>query len=586
MNKQTGMAGWKMREPEKMKEMDLDCLDRYKQWVENAADPEMTAELTAMTADTIREAFSRDLKFGTGGLRGILGAGTDRMNIYTVARASQGLADYINGHRTAGPCVPSVAVSYDSRMKSDVFAGTAAAVFAANGINVYVYSCLMPIPCLSFAVRKLGCAAGVVVTASHNPAEYNGYKVYGPDGCQITTDAAGEIQRAIGAVDIFEDVRWGDFAGSLADGSIRYIPDDVYTDYIEAVKGTSVLYGDDADEGLKVVYTPLNGTGLGPVLRTLRESGYDNITVVKEQEEPDGRFPTCPRPNPEEPEAMEIGIRYCRELGADLLLATDPDCDRLGIAVKDESGEYRLLSANETGLLLLDFICSQRKKHGTLGNAPVFIKTIVTTDLAERIAEHYGLRTVNTLIGFKYIGEQIGQLENKGDFIFGFEESYGYLSGTYVRDKDGVNAALLICDMATFYKARGISLLDRLEGIYRQFGYCRTFQRSYPFAGVDGIEKMAGIVDYFRNEASQVGGVRIEKKLDYLQGIDGLPRSNVLKLEMEDGNRIVIRPSGTEPKLKVYFTLFEDRQDSLKLQEECWTKEIKDVVYGFQRNIV
>lgn len=560
----------------------MDCMEKYKQWLEKAtADPELVKELAAMTDDAVRGAFSRDLKFGTGGLRGVLGAGTDRMNIYTVARASQGLADYINGHRAAGPCVPSVAVSYDSRIKSDVFAGTAAAVFAANGINVYIYSCLMPTPCLSFAVRKLDCAAGVMVTASHNPAEYNGYKVYGPDGCQITTDTAGEIQRSIGAVDIFEYIRWGDFGGSLADGSIRYIPDDVYTDYIEAVKEASVLYGDDADKELKVVYTPLNGTGLGPVLRTLRESGYDNITVVKEQEEADGRFPTCPRPNPEEPEAMELGLRYCRELGADLLLATDPDCDRLGIAVKDESGEYRLLSANETGLLLLDFICLQRKKHGTLGNAPVFMKTIVTTDLAERIAAYYGLRTVNTLTGFKYIGEQIGRLAMGEDFIFAFEESYGYLSGTYVRDKDGVNAALLVCDMAAFYKARGISLPGRLEGIYKQFGYCWEFQQSYPFAGADGMEKMAEIVDYFRNGAEQIGGVRIAKKVDYSVGIDGLPKSDVLKLEMEDESSIVVRPSGTEPKLKVYFSLYGDKKEDVIMKEkklrEMFRRAVMDI---------
>ncbi len=583
MNKQTGIAGWKMREPEKMKEMD--CLDRYKQWVKNAADSEMAAELASMTDDTIREAFSRDLKFGTGGLRGVLGAGTDRMNIYTVARASQGLADYINGHRVAGQCVPSVAVSYDSRIKSDVFAGTAAAVFAANGINVYIYSCLMLTPCLSFAVRKLGCVAGVMITASHNPAEYNGYKVYGSDGCQITTDAAGEIQRAIGAVDIFEDVRWGDFAGSLAGGSIRYIPDDVYMDYIEAVKETSVLYGDDADKGLKVVYTPLNGTGLGPVLRTLRESGYDNITVVKEQEKPDGGFPTCPRPNPEEPEAMEIGLRYCRELGADLLLATDPDCDRLGIAVKDERGEYRLLSANETGLLLLDFICLQRKKHGTLGNAPVFMKTIVTTDLAERVAAYYGLRTVNTLTGFKYIGEQIGQLAAGEDFVFAFEESYGYLSGTYVRDKDGVNAALLVCDMAAFYKVRGISLPGRLDEIYKQFGYCREFQQSYPFAGADGMEKMAEIVDYFRNGAEQIGGVRIAKKVDYSVGIDRLPKSDVLKLELENGNRLVIRPSGTEPKLKVYFSLYGDGEEELKREKKELVEKLRLLLASLEKGL-
>ena len=546
----------------------MDCTGKYKQWIEKTEDQELVAELTSMTEDVIQEAFGRDLKFGTGGLRGILGAGTNRMNIYTVARASQGLADYINRHQTMGQCRPSIAVSYDSRIKSDVFARCAAAVFAANGIRVYIYPQIMPTPCLSFAVRRLGCTAGVMVTASHNPAEYNGYKVYGPDGCQITADAAKEIQKAIEDADMFDAVRQGDFKRSLADGSIGYIPDDIYTEYIEAVKGTSLLYGDTADKGLKVVYTPLNGTGLKPVLRMLRESGYDDITVVKEQEEPDGTFPTCPYPNPEEPEAMEVGLKYCQRCGADLLLATDPDCDRVGIAVRDVDREYQLLSANETGVLLLDFICSQRRKHGTLGKAPVFMKTIVTTDLAERVAKYYGVRTVNTLTGFKYIGEQIGKLDDEKAFVFAFEESYGYLSGTYVRDKDGVNAALLICDMAAYYKARGITLPDRLEEIYRQFGYCREFQRSYPFPGTAGMETMGKIVDHFRNEAEEVGGLRIVKKTDYLQGISGLPKSDVLKLELEDGSSIVVRPSGTEPKLKVYFSLYGDGKEELIRREK------------------
>lgn len=557
----------------------MDFMERYGQWREKAAaDPELKAEFAGMTDDVIREAFGRELKFGTGGLRGILGSGTDRMNIYTVARASQGLANDISRHWETRRGKPSIAISYDSRIKSDVFAKTAAAVFAANGLKVYIYPRLMPTPCLSFAVRRLGCAAGVMVTASHNPAEYNGYKVYGPDGCQITTDAAREIQEAIGAVDIFSDVRWGDLDRALAEGSISYIPDSVFEEYIKEVKGTSVLYGDGADRSLRIVYTPLNGTGLEPVLRTLRESGYDKISVVKEQEKPDGTFPTCPRPNPEEPEAMELGLKYCREQKADLLLATDPDCDRVGIAVRDQDGEYRLLSANETGILLLDYICSQRQKHGTLGNAPVFMKTIVTTELAERIAAHYGLRTINTLTGFKYIGEQIGKLDDERDFIFAFEESYGFLSGTYVRDKDGVNAALLICDMAAFCKTKKISLLDRLEEIYRQFGYFREFQLSYPFLGVAGMEKMAGIVDYFRNETEAVGKLGIVKKTDYLQGIDNLPKSNVLKLELEDGSGIVIRPSGTEPKLKVYVSLLYESEEEIKKKEKELAEQLGKIV--------
>ncbi len=554
--------------------------DEFDRWMEKAAeDPDLLKEMSGMPEDTVRDAFGRDLEFGTGGLRGLIGAGTNRMNIYTVGRASQGLADYLNGH--CGGERPSVAVSYDSRIKSGVFARTAAAVFAANGIRVFLYPRLMPTPCLSFAVRRLGCEAGVMVTASHNPAGYNGYKVYGPDGCQITADTAKAVQSAIGAVDPFGGVRRGDFEGSLKDGSISYIPEEVYTEYIGAVKGTSVLYGDRADKELAVVYTPLNGTGLDPVLRTLRESGYGNITVVKEQEEPDGTFPTCPKPNPEEPEAMELGLRSCREHGADLLLATDPDCDRLGIAAKDEDGGYRLLSADETGVLLLDFICSQRQRHGTLGNNPVFMKTIVTTDLAEKVAAYYGVRTVNTLTGFKYIGERIGLLEKEGHadrFVFGFEESCGYLSGTYVRDKDGVNAALLVCDMAAFYKARGISLPDRLEGLYRQFGHYRTFQHSYPFPGTGGMDRMGRIMAYFREEAVRVGTVRVSRKLDYRAGIDGLPKSNVLQMELEDGNRMIARPSGTEPKLKIYFMLHGDREDDLKQYGRCLESKVTEVV--------
>ena len=404
-------------------------MEQYRIWRENAkADPDVVKELQEIEGDgaRIEDAFYRDLAFGTGGLRGVIGAGTNRMNVHTVAKASQGLADYVKKHYEGG--ARKIAVSYDSRIKSDLFAQVASGVFAANDIQVYIYPQLMPTPCLSFAVRNLNCAAGIMVTASHNPSKYNGYKVYGADGCQITTEAAAEILGEIEKLDIFKEVQTMDFQKGVDEGKIHYIGEDVYTAFVEAVKGQSMLdEKTPVDKDVAIVYSPLNGTGLKPVLRTLKESGYTNITVVREQEQPDGHFPTCPYPNPEIREAMALGMEYAAKYQADLLLATDPDCDRVGIAVKNQDGEYVLLSGNETGMLLLDYICSRRREMGTMPEDPVAVKTIVTIDMAERIAAHYGVRTVNVLTGFKFIGEQIGLLEKKGkadSYIFGFEESY------------------------------------------------------------------------------------------------------------------------------------------------------------------
>ncbi|MCC8100762.1 MAG: phospho-sugar mutase [Clostridiales bacterium] len=607
--------------------MKAEIRKEYQRWVEQCSsaetalyDADVVAELKAMAADEtkIEDAFYRDLAFGTGGLRGVIGAGTNRMNVYTVAKASQGLADYVK--KNFGREDWKIAVSYDSRIKSDRFAQVASGVFAANGIQVWIYPELMPTPCLSYAVRALGCAAGIMVTASHNPSKYNGYKVYGADGCQITTEAAAEILGGIERLDIFDDIQVTEFAaesssdvvetendmrsGKVAQatdsdaGKISYIPAEVYTAFVEEVKKQSVLFDDEIDRNVSIVYSPLNGTGLKPVLRTLKESGFTNITVVAEQEQPDGHFPTCPYPNPEIREAMALGMEYAAKYNADLLLATDPDCDRVGIAVKktataaisegagnnnadapalldagnkntdamapegagsvEAGSQYVLLSGNETGMLLLDFICSQRIRHGQMPENPVLVKTIVTIDMAERIAKKYGVRTVNVLTGFKFIGEQIGLLEKQGrteDYLLGFEESYGYLSGTYVRDKDAVDASLLICEMFAYYRMRGISLLDRLEELYREFGYCLNTLYSFEFEGSAGFARMQEIMAEFRKGIDAIGPKKVERVLDYREGLDGLPKSDVLKYMLEDDCSVVVRPSGTEPKLKTYISV-------------------------------
>lgn len=550
----------------------MDYIEQYRLWCQKVKDQELEAELVSMEGNisAIKDAFYRDLSFGTAGLRGELGVGTNRMNIYTVGKASQGLADYLKKQYEN----PSVAIAYDSRIKSDVFAKLAAGVLTANGIQVHIWPQLMPVPALSYAVRSLKADAGIVVTASHNPSKYNGYKVYGADGGQITSAAAEAILKEIEKLDIFQDVRQDDFEDALAAGKIQYISDDVYTGFVEAVKQHSVLFGDEIDKNIAIVYTPLNGAGLKPVTRTLQESGYTNITVVREQEMPNGNFPTCPYPNPEIREAMALGIEYAERQQADLLLATDPDCDRVGIAVRDVAGEYVLLSGNQLGVLLLDYICSQRVKHDRMPEDPVFIKTIVSTDLSEQIAAYYGVKTKNVLTGFKYIGEQIGQMEACGkavSYIFGFEESYGYLSGSYVRDKDAVNASLLICEMFCYYASRGISLLDRLHMIYEQYGYCLNRVHSYSFEGAAGFETMQKIMAEFRDLSDDLCGHRIEQKLDYAQGIDGLPKADVVKFVLEDNCSVIVRPSGTEPKIKVYVTVCAESEAIA----EKWEKEIK-----------
>lgn len=540
--------------------------EEYKRWLKFAND-EIKEELKKYTDKEIEDSFYRNLTFGTGGLRGIIGAGTNRMNVHTVGKASQGLADYLNRTFLA----PSVVIGYDSRIKSDVFAKVAADVFSANGIHVYLWPELNPVPTVSFATRYLHASAGVMITASHNPSKYNGYKVYGADGCQITTDVATEILTEIEEIDIFADVK------TDAVAEIEAIKPEVLTAFIEEVKGQSVLFGEEVDKNVAIVYSPLNGTGLVPVTRTLAEMGYSNVTVVEEQRLPDGNFPTCPYPNPEIKEAMNLGIEYAAKLNADLLLATDPDCDRVGISVKDKNGDYVLLSGNETGLLLLDYICSQRIKHRKMPVDPVMVKTIVTMDLGERIAANYGVKTINVLTGFKYIGEQIGFLEKAGkadSYVFGFEESYGYLSGSYVRDKDGVNAAYLICEMFSYYKTQGVSLLEKLAELFETYGYCLNTLHSFEFDGAAGFTKMQEIMAEFHKGWESIGGKKVLETLDYSKGLNGLPKSDVIKYLLEDSCSVVVRPSGTEPKLKAYISVSAVNKELAVEIERRITKEI------------
>ena len=536
-------------------------------WRTNAKeDPDLQSELESIKndSDAIFDRFYRDLEFGTGGLRGVIGAGTNRMNIYTVRRATQGFADYLNQEYKN----PSVAISFDSRIKSDVFSKAAAEVLAANGIKVHIYTELMPTPCLSFAVRALNCQGGIMVTASHNPAKYNGYKVYGEDGCQITLRGAEIILEMINSLDIFKDVKTSSFDEELAKGNIKYIGQDVIEDFYKHVLAEGINADLCASSGLKVVYTPLNGTGNKPVREILSRLGISDVTIVKEQENPDGNFTTCPYPNPEIREALEVGLRYCNEVKPDLLLATDPDCDRVGIAVPDGDG-YALFSGNEVGALLLEYICQQRIKKGTMPKNPIAVKTIVTTDIVNLIGKEYGVEIIDVLTGFKFIGEQIGLLEAKGEenrYIFGFEESYGYLSGSYVRDKDAVNASMLICEMAAYYRTQGITLLQARENMYKKYGMFLQTLHSFTFEGASGMKRMSEIMTQLRNaHPTEIGGLKVERFEDYqtsvakdlVNGTESqitLPKSNVLAFYLEGGSKAIVRPSGTEPKIKTYFT--------------------------------
>ena len=558
----------------------MDIRKEYERWVLLAKeDPDLIKELQDIQNDEkrIEDAFYRNLEFGTGGLRGVIGAGTNRMNIYMVRKASQGLANYVNKKY---PNNPSIAVSFDSRIKSTLFAHIASEVFAANGIKVHIYKELMPTPCLSYAVRELHCSAGIMVTASHNPSKYNGYKVYGSDGCQITTQAAEDILKEINALDVFDDVKHGDYDSLLKEGMINIISDDLYTKFINRVKEETLLVDEPIDKSVKIVYSPLHGTGLKPVTRILKESGFNNVIVVKEQEEPDGNFTTCPYPNPEIKEAMQLGIEYAKKNNADILIATDPDADRVGIAVKD-GDDYRLLTGNQVGVLLLDYICSLRIKHNKMPKNPIAVKTIVTTDMVKKVAEKYGVQIVEVLTGFKFIGEQILFLEQKGEenrYIFGFEESYGYLSGGYVRDKDAVDGAFLIAEMFAYYKHQGISLVSKLSELYKEYGYFSNYLDSFEFEGSLGFKKMNDIMEQFRNNTNEIGKYHIVNKIDYLQGVNGLPKSNVIKMFLDNGSSIVARPSGTEPKLKIYTSICGDNFESNDAQYRELISNVKELL--------
>ncbi len=546
----------------------MDTKELYRIWTENAKDDaDLTKELAEIAGneDEIYERFYRELKFGTAGLRGVIGAGTNRMNVYTVRRATQGLANFLN--KTCENA--SVAISHDSRIKADVFARESARVLAANGIKAYISTELQPTPVVSYAVRALKAEAGIMVTASHNPAKYNGYKCYGSDGCQMTDVSADAVYEEILKVDYFNgDIKLVDFEEGLKSGMIEWIGDDLYETYLDNVRKQSVNPDMCRGSGLKVVYTPLNGAGNKLVRKILSRIGIENVVVVPEQEMPDGNFPTCPYPNPEIKEALAVGLALCEKEQADLLLATDPDSDRVGIAVKTKDG-YRLMTGNETGIMLINYLLSTRKEKGTLPENPVAVKTIVTSKLVEKICEKYGCELKNVLTGFKYIGEQILLLEQKNQenrYVFGFEESYGYLAGTYVRDKDAVVGSMLICEMAAYYRQQGKSLDEVMTEIYEEYGYYLNRTDSYEFDGAAGMAKMADIMDKFRKEPpAEVAGYQVTEIADYLNSYKkdlatdeqteiNLPKSNVLSYSLEGGMGVIVRPSGTEPKVKVYTT--------------------------------
>ncbi len=571
-----------------------EIMSAYKLWSEKAADDaDLIAELNSIAGDdeAISDRFYRDLEFGTGGLRGVIGAGSYRMNIYTVRRATQGLADYVNGDFEKG----SVAVSYDSRIKSDVFAKEAARVLVANGIKVYIYPELMPTPMLSFAVRYFGASAGIMVTASHNPAKYNGYKVYGSDGCQITLDVANTVIGKIEAVDMFGGAKIADFDESVKNGMIEYIGQDCINAYLDKVREQGIHTDLVADSGLKVVYTPLNGTGNKPVREILKRIGVKEVTVVPEQENPDGNFPTCPFPNPEIKEALAYGLKLCESVKPDLLLATDPDCDRVGIAVPSPEGDYVLFTGNEVGALLMQYICAERTALGTMPERPVAVKTIVTTDIVAKIAEEYGVELREVLTGFKFIGEQIGFLEADGEddrYIFGFEESYGYLAGSYVRDKDAVIASMLICEMAAFYRTKGITLLEARERLYAKYGNYLHSQESFVCEGESGMQRMKEIMaDLRANAPKAIGGLKTLRFGDYIASTETdlatgekteikLPKSDVLAFRLEDNASVIIRPSGTEPKIKAYYTTIGETREAAQALQTKIAEDFKAVL-GF-----
>lgn len=554
----------------------------YERWMAaDLEDPDLKPELSKIEGndDEIKERFAVALKFGTAGLRGVLGAGTNRMNIYVVRQATQGLANWV---KTQGGN-QLVAISFDSRINSDVFAKTAACVLAANGIKVRIYDALMPVPALSFATRYYQANAGIMVTASHNPAKYNGYKAYGPDGCQMTDEAADIVYAEIQKTDILTGAKMMTFEEGQAAGLIEYVGDDCKEALYAAIEARSVRPGICRTAGLKLVYSPLNGSGLVPVTRVLKDIGITDITIVPEQQYPDGNFPTCPYPNPEIFEALRLGLELAEKSGADLMLATDPDADRVGIAMKCPDGSYELVSGNEMGVLLLDYICAGRIESGTMPENPVAVKSIVSTPLADAVAKNYGVELRSVLTGFKWIGDQIAQLEAAGEvdrFIFGFEESYGYLAGPYVRDKDAIIGSMLICEMAAYYRSIGSSIKQRLEEIYDKYGRYLNKVDSFEFPGLSGMDKMAGIMESLRkNPPAEIGGYAVVKVTDFKNTEEtGLPAANVLMYKLEGGAEVIVRPSGTEPKIKTYFTTLGKDLKEAEEQKEKLAAALKPIL--------
>ena len=556
--------------------------DEYSRWCQaELVDFDLKRELTEIAGDedAIRERFAASLSFGTAGLRGTLGVGTNRMNIWVVRQATQGIADWV---KTKGGS-QTVAISYDSRLKGWNFARDAASVLAANGIQVRLYDELMPVPALSFATRYYNCNAGIMITASHNPAKYNGYKAYGADGCQVTDEDAAVVYAAIQKTDVLGGAKFMSFAEGVEKGLIRFVGDDCKEAFYAAVESRQVRPGICKTAGLKLVYSPLNGTGLVPVTRVLKDIGIEDVTIVKEQEYPNGYFTTCPYPNPEIFEALEKGLALAKETGADLMLATDPDADRVGIAMRTPSGEYELVSGNEMGVLLLDYIAAGRIEAGTMPERPVAVKSVVSTQLADRIAEHYGVELRSVLTGFKWIGDQIHRLETENEaerFIFGFEESYGYLAGSYVRDKDAVVASMLICEMAAYYRSIGSSIKARLEEIYETYGHYLNAVDSFEFPGLSGMEKMGDIMEALRkNPPKELAGYAVTTVTDFENSEStGLPRANILVFALENGESVIVRPSGTEPKIKTYFTTKGQGMEEAKQEKEKLAAAMKPLL--------
>lgn len=563
----------------------------YEQWLTSAvADKDLIPELEAIKGDeeAILDRFYKNLEFGTAGLRGVIGAGTNRMNVYTVNQATQGLADYLNENFEN----PSIAIAYDSRIKSEEFAKSAAGVLAANGIKVYIYPELVPTPMLSFAVRRLGCSSGIIITASHNPSKYNGYKCYDPNGYQMTDEAAAKTYEYIQNIDMFSGVKTMDFDDALAEDMVDFIEDWLVDEFYKKVLACCVNPDEIKKAGLKVVYTPLNGTGNKPVRKILKKAGIKDVIIVKEQEKPDGNFPTCPYPNPEIRQAFECAIKAAEGTDADLLLATDPDCDRVGIAVRD-GDDYVLMSGNEVGAMLCEYLLSTLKAQGKLPVNPVVVKTIVTTPLVETIASSYGAETADLLTGFKYIGELVTNLEKTGEenrFIVGMEESYGYLRGAHARDKDAVVASLIICEMAAHYKLKGVSLKQFMDGIYEKYGMYLNSVLNFAFEGASGMQKMSDIMTSLRaNAPAEIAGKKVTKVADYKLSVTKdtatgeeteitLPKSNVLSYSLEDNSKVIVRPSGTEPKIKAYITAFGSSRADSEAKTEVISKSISEIL--------